>query len=248
MLLSTGGAVALTPSLYEMLLSSWFNAVPGLWVQVAIVAAWLAAVGSLAEWLYRNKAAGPEVARKVVHIGAGNVILFAWWFQTPAWVGVGASVLFSVLTLLSYRLPILSSINGIGRKSLGTFFYAVSIGLLVAWFWSLGSPHYAVLGVLVMTWGDGLAALIGQRFGKHPYKLWDMHKSWEGSLTMGLVSFVVSSLILLAVQGVSWQTWLIALSVAIVATGLEAFSKFGIDNLTVPLGSAALCFVLSQVL
>ncbi|SRR5579883_72688 len=226
----------------------WLSTVPPLWLQIAATGAWVGLLGLLAEWLHRYTAVGPEIVRKVVHIGAGNVILLAWWLAVPAWLGVGASIVFSAIAFLSYHLPILPSINGIGRKSLGTFFYAVSIGVLVAWFWSIHQPYYAVLGVLVMTWGDGLAALVGQRFGRHPYKLWDMQKSWEGSLTMAIVSYIVSVLILLSVQGNVWQSWVIALVVAIVATGLEAFSKFGIDNLTVPLGSAAVCFGLCQLL
>jgi phytol kinase len=231
-----------------MLLPSWLAITPDLWLRIAIVGAWLGVVGLSAEWLHRRKLAGPELVRKVVHIGAGNVVLLAWWFDIPAWVGIAASIFFSAIALLSYYLPILPSINGIGRKSLGTFFYAVSIGVLVAWFWSIEQPQYGAIGVLVMTWGDGLAALVGQRFGKHSYKLWGMQKSWEGSLAMGLISYIVSILILLSVQGSIWQTWCIALGVALVATTLEAFSKFGIDNLTVPLGSAFTGFALSYLL
>jgi len=188
-----------------------------------------------------------EITRKVVHIGTGNVILLAWWLNIPTWVGITASILASTVTLISYKLPILPGINSVGRQSLGTFFYAVSIGLLIAWFWPT-QPQYAVLGVLVMTWGDGLAAVIGQQFGRHPYKVWGMQKSWEGSLTMASVSYIVSSLIFLGVQGNVWQTWVFPVAVALVSTGLEAFSMFGIDNLTVPLGSALLSFVLSQLL
>lgn len=183
--------------------------------------------------------------RKVVHMGTGNVILLAWWLQMPAWIGIGASVLFSIVTLLSYRFPILPGINSVGRKSLGTFFYAVSIGMLTVAFWQT-HPHYAVIGILVMTWGDGLAALVGQRWGQHPYKLWNMQKTWEGSLTMLLVSYAVSSLVLLGVQGNIWQTWLIPIGIAITATALEAFSNLGIDNLTVPIGSAIVAFLLNR--
>lgn len=224
---------------------SWFIAPVPLWLQVGIVLSWLGIVGLSAELLHRSQSASPEVVRKVVHIGVGNVILLAWWMQTPMWVGVGASIVFSAIAFLSYQFPILPSINGVGRQSLGTFFYAVSIGLLVGCFWTLQQPHYAAIGILVMTWGDGLAAVIGQKFGRHPYVLWDMKKSWEGSLTMALVSFLVSSLILLSVQGVGWQTWVVAGGVAAIATGLEAFSKFGIDNLTVPLASALVAFGLN---
>ncbi|MBW4638396.1 MAG: SEC59/DGK1/VTE5 family protein [Gloeocapsa sp. UFS-A4-WI-NPMV-4B04] len=217
------------------------------WLQVAIAGTWVGGVLLLAAIVNRYLSADSEILRKVVHIGTGNVILLAWWLDIPAWVGISASILASTVALVSYKFPILPNINSIGRQSLGTFFYAVSIGLLIAWFWTIQQPHYAVLGILVMTWGDGLAALIGQRFGKHPYTLWGMKKSWEGTLTMAIVSYIVSSLIFLGVQGNVWQTWVVAIAVALVASSLEAFSKFGIDNLTVPLGSAALGFVLNQL-
>ncbi|MGB5960753.1 MAG: diacylglycerol/polyprenol kinase family protein [Coleofasciculaceae cyanobacterium] len=202
----------------------------------------------LAEFLDRRISTNTELARKVVHIGTGNVILVAWWLQIPAWVGISASIIASIIALLSYYIPFLPGINSVGRKSLGTFFYAVSIGILVAWFWPLEQFQYAALGILVMAWGDGLAGVIGQRFGQHPYEVWGMKKSWEGSLTMLLVSYVVSSLILLSVQGNVWQTWVVSLAIAFFATSLEAFSKLGIDNLTVPLGSAAVGFFLSQII
>lgn len=231
-----------------MSLFSWFAGIPPLGFHIAIAGLWILAIGLLAEVLHRTGRVSPEVVRKVVHIGTGNVILLAWWLQIPAWVGIAASIGFGAITFISYQVPILPSINGVGRKSLGTFFYAVSIGVLVAWFWPLWQPQYAALGVLVMTWGDGLAALVGQRFGQHRYKLWDMEKSWEGSLTMAIVSFIVAGLILASVQGIVWQTWLVSLLVAVVATGLEAFSKYGIDNLTVPVASAAIAFGLGQLL
>lgn len=204
-------------------------------------------VGLLAEWLNHSKIGGPEIVRKVVHIGVGNVILLAWWLQIPEWVGIGASILFSTIALLSYRIPILPSINSVGRKSLGTFFYAASIGILIACFWAK-QPQYAVLGVLVMTWGDGLAALIGQQFGQHRYTVWGIQKSWEGSLGMAGVSYIVSALILLSAQGNIWQTWLVSGVVALMAAGLEAFSKYGVDNITVPVGSAVIGYVLNEFL
>jgi phytol kinase len=74
-----------------------------------------------------------------------------------------------------------------------------------------------------------------------------MKKSWEGSLTMAVTSYIVSCLILLSVQGNVWQTWVMPIAIALVATSLEAFSKLGLDNLTVPLGSAALAFFFSQL-
>lgn len=100
-----------------------------------------------------------------------------------------ASFVASFITLISYFIPILPSINSVERKSLGTFFYAVSIGILAYWFWTINKPQYAVIGILIMDWGDVIAAIIGKRFGRHHYQSLGILKSWEGSLTMMGVSF-----------------------------------------------------------
>ncbi len=211
-------------------------------VQIGLVAAWLALVGGVAEGLRRTAAIDTEITRKIVHIGAGHVILLAWWLHTPAWMGIAAAGAASALALLSYRLPILPGINGVGRNSLGTFFYAVSIGVLTALFWPLGLPQYAALGILVMTWGDGLAAVVGQRFGRHPYKIFGNQKSWEGSLAMAMASLVVSLVVLGLTTGFTPAVVGTAVVVAIAATLLETLSFYGLDNLTVPLGSAVLAY------
>jgi phytol kinase len=216
--------------------------IPDLWLQIGLVGLWLGGLLLLAESLNRYAGINTEITRKIVHIGTGQVILLAWWLQIPAWVAIAAAIIAGIIALLSYWLPILPGINSVGRESFGTFFYAVSIGILVGWFWPLQLPQYAVIGILVMAWGDGLAAVIGQKFGKHPYKLLGMQKSWEGSLTMALITYTVCSLILLSVQGSNWITWGVPVIVAITATGLESFSTLGIDNLTVPVGSALICF------
>ncbi|MEM9217496.1 MAG: diacylglycerol/polyprenol kinase family protein [Cyanobacteria bacterium P01_F01_bin.150] len=215
--------------------------------QIIAVAVWLGLVSLAALVGKRSPFGSPEVVRKIVHIGTGNVILLAWWFYIPAWIGIGASVLFGFITLASYWLPILPMINGVGRQSWGTFFYSMSIGLLITVFWPLAMPQYAVIGILIMAWGDGLAALIGQRWGQHPIQIWGGTKSLEGSGTMAVVSFIVSILVLWSCQGPIGATWGVALVIAILATVLELFSKFGIDNLTVPLGSGAIAFALNHL-
>jgi phytol kinase len=214
---------------------------------LALVIAFLAAVILLAEGLNRMITAEAELTRKVVHIGAGNVILIAWWFQIPPWMGISAAVIAGIIALLSYFLPILPSINSVGRKSLGTFFYAMSLGILMAWFFP-ETPQYAAIGILTMAWGDGLAALIGQHLGRHPYKVLGSTKSWEGSLTMATVSYLVCWSILLLQEGNFWQIWLISLIIAVITTVFEAVSKLGIDNLTVPIVSGSLSFLFVQVL
>ena len=58
------------------------------------------------------------------------------------------------------------------------------------------------------------------------------------------VSFLVTSIILSWVSVPILTVVIVSLMIAIVAMALEAFSKLGIDNLTVPLGSAFVAFYL----
>ncbi len=224
-----------------------FDSFVHLWYPLSIIFLYLAVLVVVAERVNRFLITDPESTRKIVHIGSGNVILLAWWLDISTWVIIAAAAIASLIAIISYFVPILPSINSVGRKSLGTLFYALSIGILAACFWE-NRPEFTVVGILVMAWGDGMAAIIGQRFGKHTYTLLGIKKSWEGSLAMAVASYLVTCLILFATQGNNWQTWLISLAVAIVATSLEAFSKFGIDNLTVPLASGISCFFLSAQL
>ncbi len=216
-------------------------------LRIATVPVYVGAIVLTAELLHRYTTTSPEQVRKVVHIGTGNVILLAWLLQLPAWVGIVSAGLAGIVTLVSYRLPILPGVNSVGRKSLGTFFYAVSIGILTAVFWPLHQPHYGAIGILIMAWGDGLAAIIGQKYGKHPYTIVGNTKSWEGTLTMLVVSYAIVSLVLLNVQGNIWQTWVVGIPVAIAVTAVESIAQWGLDNLTVPLTGAGLAYVINQL-
>jgi phytol kinase len=214
---------------------------------IAIVGGWLALLLGLAEWLYRSQHLPAELSRKLVHIGTGHVVLLAWWLDIPAWIGIAAAIVAAAIAIASRWLAILPSVNGIGRDSWGTLFYAISIGVSIGCFFAQGQPHLATIGIGVMAWGDGLAAIVGQKFGRHGYRVWGMAKSWEGSLTMFAASFAVSALVFGFVAGLSWPVVAIAAIVAITATTLEAFSKWGIDNLTVPLGSAIVALYLQHL-
>jgi phytol kinase len=224
---------------------STFLSESNLWWRIATVPVYVGAIVLTAELLHRYTQ--PEHVRKVVHIGTGNVMLIAWLLELPAWVGITSAVLAGVATLVSYRLPILPGVNSVGRKSLGTFFYAVSIGILTAIFWNLNLPYYGVIGILIMAWGDGLAAIIGQRFGQHPYLIFGNTKSWEGTATMFLVSYAIVSIVLFSVQGNIWSTWMVGIPVAIAATAVESIAQWGLDNLSVPLISAGLAFAINQL-
>jgi phytol kinase len=216
----------------------------------ALVGAWLALVFAVAWQLHRGRADG-EWVRKVVHIGTGNVVLLAWWLGLPWLLCLAVASLFTAIAFLSSYFPLLPFLENAGRKTRGVFYYALSISLLVGGFGWLQHLEFAVVGTLVMAWGDGLAALVGKRWGKHPYAVWTGQKSWEGSFAMAVASYIVTyGVLAIARQQLGphqpFDLWL-PLPVAILATILEAWSPGGTDNLSVPLGAAIAVFGLSQL-
>lgn len=226
----------------------WLGAVEAVEVKVAIAALWLALVGLAAIGVDRVVPQGSELVRKVVHIGTGNIVLLAWWMKIPGWIGVSAGVFFAIVTLASYKFQLLPRIDNVGRRSFGTFFYAVSIAVLVGCFWGINRPEFGVLGILIMTWGDGLAGLVGKRFGRHRYQFLGMEKSWEGSVTMAIVGTCITALVLNSVVSSAGQLTTIAFTVGILSALFEAFSNLGIDNLTVPILSATIAFTLVSII
>jgi len=213
-------------------------------IQIGAVVTWLGLVFLTSEILHRLKQ-DPELVRKVVHIGTGNVLLISWWLHIPTWLCITAGVTFSAIALASHRVNILPMLNDVGRKTYGVFYYALSITILVTLLWE-NYPQYAVIGVMVMSWGDGMAALIGKRFGKHIFVHLGNKRSYEGSFAMFATSLIVILGVLGITHGIHPSDLGVAIPVAAIAALLEAYSPGGTDNLSVPLSSAALSYILQN--
>ena len=88
--------------------------------------------------------------------------------------------------------------------------------------------------------GDGLAALVGKRYGKHKikWKMADGKKSVEGSFAMFLCSLVSVYVVLLVRGGIGVPMCLvIALLVSIVSTIAELCAKDGWDTVICPVSA-----------
>ena len=130
--------------------------------------------------------------------------------------------------------------------------------MLYALFWRTdGSRDWAVVatgGVMAMTWGDALASIVGERWGRRAYMVRGHRRTWEGSLAMFLASFVAVALTLLTLPGSSLSptaeplslgaALLYACLASVVATLAEGVSPAGTDNLSVPLLTAATLYLL----
>ena len=175
-----------------------------------------------------------EIVRKIIHIGIGPLIPIAQFLkinQNSALIFTG---IVSLMVFINYNYKLFPAIEDVERKSYGTLFYCLSLFILICLFWDK-DPYALITGFLIMTFGDGLAGLIGKGVNSKSWILFEQKKSLFGTLTMFLTSLIV-----IASTGYSQQYSfsLNYLTIAFLATFLEQFSFLGIDNLIVPITSA----------
>ena len=184
-----------------------------------------------------------EFTRKFIHIGVGmwafgTVLLFQHWY-----FAIIPPLSFVVLNYISYRREIFKSVETGEKGNLGTVYFPISFVAIICLFWT--RPNLLVASLMPMTWGDALAAILGQRYGQRKYSILGSTRSIEGSLAMLLFSWLSTFLALLLLPPLGWQTsMLYSLALAVFTTLVEALSPWHIDNLTVPLFSAALLYLI----
>ena len=175
-----------------------------------------------------------EMVRKIIHIGVGPLIPIAQFLkinQNSALIFTG---IVSLMVFTNYNYKLFPTIEDVERKSYGTLFYCLSLFLLIYLFWDK-DPCALISGFFIMTFGDGLAGLIGKSFDSKSWILFKQKKSLYGTITMFLTSLIVVCSI-----GYSQQNSLNLnyFTIAFIATLLEQFSVLGIDNFIVPISSA----------
>ena len=141
------------------------------------------------------------------------------------------------MVFINYTYKLFPTIEDVERKSFGTLFYCLSLFILIFLFWDK-DPYSLITGFFIMTFGDGLAGLIGKSFTSKNWIFFKQKKSLFGTLTMFFISLIVVCSI-----GYSQQNSLNLnyFAIAFLATVLEQLSVLGIDNFVVPIASA-ICF------
>jgi len=162
----------------------------------------------------------------------GTVLLF----ENRAWAII-PPLSFVLINGFSYRQGTFKAMETSEKENLGTIYFPLSFAALIWLFWD--RPHLLVAGLMPMTWGDALAAVLGRRWGKHHYTILGSTRSLEGSAVMFLASWAATlvTLLLLSSIGPLTAVWVAAVT-ALCAAAIEAVSPWGIDNLTVPAISA----------
>ena len=178
-----------------------------------------------------------EVRRKIIHIGIGPLIPFAKYLEITQTSALYFTGFISSLIFINYRYKLFPTIEDVERKSLGTLFYCLSLFILIYLFWDK-DPISLIAGFFIMTFGDGFAGLIGKNFDSKSWFILKQKKSIFGTLTMFFTSVIV---VICLGYFYAYSFNMNYFTIALIATILEQFSIFGIDNFIVPI-SAAICF------
>ncbi|MDY0293563.1 MAG: SEC59/DGK1/VTE5 family protein [Candidatus Methanomethylophilaceae archaeon] len=210
---------------------------------------------TLATYIILERRGSGLDTRKVVHIMIGNFV-FVWWMFSESWIMLvffvlpfGALVLAAAIAAGRGKGGMVGDMSLKGHR-LGLFFYVISIGVLA----SLFPDHLAAasVGIVAMTYGDGFGSIIGKAFGKRRML---NGKTLEGSLGV----FAATAVMTLVVVGfycllASWNlyapmygaapVWMLAPAAGVCAAVLEAVTPGDYDNLTIPIVTAALMFLL----
>ena len=209
-------------------------------------------------------------ARKVVHSFAGLTALTAPFYVWPFW----PTIIAGSLTILVYFSSKESKVkqlkelyDAIGEQQeekagrlMGPLFYCLSITILVTIFaiFAPNQMYFPIAGILIMIFADTLASVVGKRWGKISISLsWtNSHRTLEGSLTflgcaflLCILSFSIFGLIIPNIQTpLTLETILIyALITSLIATVIELISPSTYDDLTVPLGSTLIIYLLTLI-
>ena len=131
-----------------------------------------------------------EIVRKIIHIGIGPLIPISQILdinQNSALIFTG---IVSLMVFINYTYKLFPTIEDVERKSYGTLFYCLSLFILIYLFWDK-DPYALISGFFIMTFGDGLAGLIGKSLNSKSWIFFKQKKSLLGTLTMFLTSLIV---------------------------------------------------------
>lgn len=186
----------------------------------------------------------PELVRKLFHLGMGIFTLSLPWLFASVWpVMVMCSVTVTLLLAIRHSPPLQRKfgavLSNVARCSHGELYF--SLGVATLFVWAKNDRLFYLMAILLLTFADAAAALVGKRFGAHPYSTLGGRKSVEGSLAFLTVAVVCIYAPLALTPNVDAAAGLLlALAVALLLTILEALATRGLDNLVLPLAAYAL--------
>ena len=194
----------------------------------------------LGEVIYRSLKGGPAWSRSFAHVTAGLISLpFPWLFTSHWWVLI-LSLQSTLVLWISSRLKVLPSHHTIAVRSAGSYLFFASIYTCFTASYFTGRKELFVIPMLVLTFSDVAAALVGRRYGRRTIQ-WKLSRNTPGKTYEGSLAFFITAMVVTFLAFYCYLQWgpvrsvPMALTVALLTTATEAFSPFGTDNFFVPL-------------
>lgn len=194
------------------------------------------------EILWRAKKLKGEKARKFVHILAG--IWFAFWPVYLPMDGIFILGFFAFVLLVYSRFTrLFHAIYAVKRRTYGDLLYAVSIiicALLTQEAWIF------TVSVLLMSFADGMAAVIGRYWGEgnryFVFGFKELQKSYVGTITYILCCLLIVFIGSFIGGGdvISDNILIAFVALPLFCTVIENISPYGFDNLFIPIMSTVL--------
>lgn len=184
---------------------------------------------------------GKEASRKYIHIALCNWWLIAmYFFDHPIWASI-VPFCFVVINYISYKKDLIKVMEREKQDGMGTVYYAISLLILsILSFGVWKNPQIGLVAAFVMGYGDGLAAVFGNLIKSREYKIGNTIKTLAGSFVMFIITFCI-----IAVGIWGMNLWILkAMIASIIITIVEAVSIKGTDNITVPLATTGIYYVL----
>ena len=223
----------------------WHNALVTLLTFVYVFS-----VPPLMDYLVTNHNLPRDISRKITHICAGSAIMFLPLYIGGDWSHFLNITVFAVWTVLLIQKGLFAADDdqavktmtrtGDKRELLKGTLYFVIVAMIC------GTLYYkqpaGVMAMAMLGWGDGLAPIIGTRYGKMKYHILS-DKSVEGSLAFLVGSLCAGLFFVHLIVPESFDATKIII-IAVIATVVEGVSPKEVDNLTIPVAVVAASYLL----
>ncbi len=213
------------------------------WKSMILIIAILFIALLIIKLIERKAKINGELKRKLFHITMGLTMLtLPYIFNSSlsvAILGVIAIIILYILKNTNLKKSLGTVLYEVERNSLGEIFFVIAVFLI--FYLSKGDKILFSIPILILTFADSTAALIGKNYAKKNLaELNEDDKSIEGSLSFFIVAFIMTLVPILLFTGVGREeTLIISTIIGFNVAMIEMISHTGNDNLLIPLTTYA---------
>lgn len=182
-----------------------------------------------------------KITRKIVHILVGFEWVILYHFVGASIHFLAVCILFLVILAVAHLKNLMPMISSDGDNAPGTVYYALAMTIMATL--TLFIPEMILpfgIGVFCTSFGDGLAGVLGQSVKGRANPVIYGKKTLVGALANFIACFGVS---LIFSEYFSLGLGVLhCMAIAFLALELELFTVYGLDNITITLGTSLLAF------